>query len=111
MIVFGFRIAGLMVPTIVLLYGFTLFYKFAPRGRRPLSDVWVGALVVTILLQAVQKLLGLYLSHFNNFNKVYGTLGGVVVLLLWIYLSGTVIIFGGCLCAAGAEPSKPAPSC
>jgi len=99
----AFRFARLMLPTAVLLYGFTMFYKFAPRGRRPLSDVWIASIIVTILLQVVRNLLVLYLSHFTNFNRVYGTLGGVVALLLWIYLSGTIIIFGGCLCAAGAK--------
>ena len=98
-----FTIARLMLPTAVLLYGFTMFYKFAPRGRRPLADVWIASIVVTILLQLVRNLLVLYLSHFTNFNKVYGTLGGVVALLLWIYLSGTIIIFGGCLCAAWSK--------
>lgn len=106
MIAWTFRLARLMLPTTVLLYGFTMFYKFAPRGRRPLADVWIASIVVTILLQQVRNLLVYYLSHFSNFNRVYGTLGSVVALLLWIYLSGTIIIFGGCLCAAGAQEKK-----
>ena len=80
----AFAFARLALPTAVLLYGFTMFYMFAPRGRRPLSDVRIASIVVTILLQVVRNLLVQYLTHFSNFNRVYGTLGGVVALLLWI---------------------------
>jgi YihY family inner membrane protein len=110
MVVYAFDMARLMIPITVLFYGLSMFYMFAPRGRRPFADVWIASVIVTALLGLVRKLLMLYLSHFNNFNKVYGTLGGVVVLLLWIYLSGTLIIFGGCLCAAGADRKAEAAS-
>lgn len=95
----------LLVPIAVLFYGFSMFYKFAPRRRTLFSEVWIPACVVTLLLHFLQYLFVLYVRNFshNNFNKVYGTLGGVVALLMWIYLSGTIIIFGGCLCASLAE--------
>jgi len=38
-----------------------------------------------------------------DFKSVYGTFGSVVALLMWIYLTGAVIILGGCFCAARAE--------
>lgn len=42
-------------------------------------------------------------------NALYGAFGGIMALLLWIYLSGCVFIFGACLCAAQAEMrSEPA---
>ena len=93
----------LLVPVAVLFYGFSMFYKFAPRRRTGFSEVWIAALVVTVLLQLLQHLFVLYVRNFSHFNKIYGAFGGVVALLMWIYLSGTIIIFGGCLCAAQAE--------
>ena len=91
------------VPLIVLFYGFSMFYKFAPRRSTSFSEVWISALVVTFLLHFLRNLFVLYVLNFSHFNKIYGTLGGVVALLMWVYLSGTIIIFGGCLCAAQAE--------
>src|SRR5205823_12488981 len=91
------------IPTLVLFYGFSMFYKFAPRGSRLFSQVWIASAVVTIALQVLQHLFVLYVKNFSNFNKIYGTFGGVVIFLMWIYLSGTLIIFGGCLSAAQAE--------
>lgn len=58
------------------------------------SGSWVYA-----LWGSVVPLLVLFLS----LNAVYGVFGGVMALLLWIYLSGCGFIFGACLCAAQAE--------
>jgi uncharacterized BrkB/YihY/UPF0761 family membrane protein len=44
-----------------------------------------------------------YAANFAHFNVLSGALGGIVVLLLWIYLSGCVGVFGVCVCAAQAE--------
>ena len=93
----------LLVPVAVLFYGLSMFYKFAPRRHTLFSEVWIPALTVTFLLQLLQHLFVLYVRNFSHFNKIYGTFGGVVALLMWIYLSGTIIIFGGCLCAALSE--------
>jgi len=93
----------LLLPAVVLFYGLSMFYKFAPRRHTLFSEVWISALVVTALLRLLQIMFVLYVRNFSHFNKIYGTFGGVVALLMWIYLSGTIIIFGGCLCAAQAE--------
>lgn len=105
-IVWMFWVARHLFPTLVLFYGFTMFYKFAPRRRTTFAEVWIAALTVTILLQVLQGMFVVYAKNFSNFNRIYGTFGGVVALLMWIYLSGSVIIFGGCLSAAQAEGKK-----
>jgi len=99
----------LILPILVLFYGLTMFYKFAPRRNTSFSEVWIAALVVAVALKALQRLFILYTVSFSQFNAIYGTLGGVVALLMWIYLSGCLIILGGCLCAAQAEVAQAAP--
>lgn len=101
----------LILPILVLFYGLAMFYKFAPRRRTMISEVWVAALLVALSLKALQRLFILYTTNFSHFNAIYGALGGVVALLMWIYLSGSLIILGGCLCAAQAEAwqDKPQP--
>ena len=91
-----------LVPSVVLFYGFSFFYTLAPRSRKTFRSVWIAALVVTIALQILKALFVLYARNVANFNAVYGTLGGVIALLMWIYLSGSIIIFGACLSAARA---------
>ncbi|MDR3403176.1 MAG: YihY/virulence factor BrkB family protein [Chthoniobacter sp.] len=92
-----------LVPPLVLFYGFVMFYKFAPRRRTSLREVWTAALFVTLCFGILQRIFLLYTQNVGNFNKLYGTFGAVVALLLWIYLSGSIIILGGCLCAAKYE--------
>src|SRR5581483_2415760 len=98
-----FASARWIVSSLILFYGLSMFYKFAPRRRTSFSEVWIAAAIVTISSQIVQGLFVLYTKNFGHFNALYGTFGGVVALLMWIYLSGSIIILGGCLCAAQAE--------
>ena len=98
-----FNFFRLLVPPLVLFYGFSMFYKFAPRRRTTFREVWAAAVFATIGLDLLQRLFIYYTTNFANFGSIYGTFGSVVALLLWIYLSGSVIILGGCLCAAHYE--------
>ena len=64
-----------------------------PRGLLP-------ALLVTFALQICQVAFVNYLPRFLNYNAVYGTIGLLMLLLTWVYLTGILIIAGACLCAA-----------
>jgi Ca2+-transporting ATPase len=92
-----------LVPLLLSFCGFTLLYKLAPKRRVPLADVWFAALVVTGLLRFAQLLFIWYVQQIGNFNAIYGTLGSIIVLLMWIYISGSIIIFGGCLSVSYAK--------
>jgi YihY family inner membrane protein len=98
-----FVILRMLVPPLVLFYGFAMFYKFAPRRKTAFAEVWRAALFVTIGLNALKFGFAVYAKNIGHFNVLYGTLGSVVAILMWIYLSGALIILGGCLCAARYE--------
>jgi len=98
-----FELGKMLLPLLVLFYGIIMFYKFAPRRRTTFGEVWLSALFATLGLKVLQKLFVLYALNISNFNAIYGAFGGVVALLMWIYLTGSVIILGGCFCAAQAE--------
>jgi YihY family inner membrane protein len=88
---------------LVVFLSLSLFYRLAPRRPTRFAEVWVAALCATALLQAAESLFVIYLKNFATLNAVYGAFGGIMALLLWIYLSGCIFIFGACLCAAQAE--------
>jgi Ca2+-transporting ATPase len=94
------------VPWLALFLGLTLFYMLAPRRRTLFAEVWQPALFGTMLLYIAQSAFIFYLRHFSSINAVYGGFGGVIALMLWIYVSGAIFIFGACLCAAQAAPNK-----
>jgi Ca2+-transporting ATPase len=101
-----YRTERLLVPMLVLFFGLSLFYKIAPRKEVRYSQVWLAALAATLFLRAGELLFLIYLKNFTAFNAVYGVFGGIMALLLWIYISGYIIIFGVCLCAVMAEPGS-----
>ncbi len=98
-----FWLVRLLIPPLLLFYGLTLFYLSAPRRKTTVREVWLEALWVTLALGGLQKLFVLYAGSAAKFNLVYGTFGSVVALLMWIYLTGAVILLGGCFCAARTE--------
>lgn len=87
----------------VLFYSFTLLYMLAPRKRVFFRQVWLQALLVTLALQLCQNAFVNYLPKFVNYNAIYGTVGVMMLLLLWVYITGVVIFLGACLCSAAAK--------
>lgn len=78
-----------------LFIAFVLLYRYAPAGkRRGWHRVLPGAVVGMLLWLGASLLFRLYLEFFNSYNKTYGALGGVIVLLLWFYMSGISILLG-----------------
>lgn len=102
-IVFAFEFVRFLVPSAILFYGFSMFYMLAPKRRTTFREVSAGALGVTVLLQVLQFLFVLYAKNVAHFNAVYGAFGSIIAVLMWVYLSGSIIILGGCFCAAHAE--------
>jgi YihY family inner membrane protein len=93
----------LFIPLCAVFLSLCLFYKLAPRPDKRIADVWPAALCATALLQAAESLFMFYVKNFATFNEVYGVFGGIMALLLWIYFSGCIFIFGACVCAAQVE--------
>ena len=98
-----YGLGGVFIPLLVVFFSLSLFYRLAPRRLTRFTEVWAAALCATVLLRACEWAFVIYLRGFATLNAVYGTFGGMMALLLWIYLSGCVFILGACLCAAQAE--------
>ncbi|SLN19254.1 YihY/virulence factor BrkB family protein [Pseudooctadecabacter jejudonensis] len=87
---------GLVV--LVLLAGLGIIYRYGPNRRRHrLSWLTPGAFVVVVLWIGMSVLFSIYVSNFGNYNEVYGSLGAVVALLFWFYLSSFLIMVGAAL--------------
>ena len=98
-----YNLGNYFIPSVVVFFSLSLFYKLAPRRPTMFSEVWAAALCAMFLLRLSENLFVIYLERFATLNAVYGAFGGIMALLLWIYLSGCIFIFGACLCVAQAE--------
>ncbi len=76
---------------ITLLFG--LIYKILPDATIAWSDIWVGAALTAVLFTIGKALIGFYLGN-SSVASAYGAAGSFVVLLLWIYYSAQILLFG-----------------
>ena len=76
-----------------------LIYKLVPYKRHAWRDILLGALAATLLFELGKGLFVLYLGNVGNLEAVYGSLTSVIVLLLWLYFSARVLLFGAEICA------------
>lgn len=73
---------------------FLLMYKLIPNVKTYWRYVWPGAVLAAFLFEVAKIMFLLYLSHFANYELIYGSVGSVIVLLLWIYISAFILILG-----------------
>ncbi|HTM59980.1 MAG TPA: YihY/virulence factor BrkB family protein [Burkholderiales bacterium] len=72
---------------------FALIYKFIPRVHVAWHDVWIGAAVTAILFAIGKLLIGLYLGK-SSVASSFGAAGSLVVLMVWVYYSAQIFLFG-----------------
>jgi membrane protein len=84
-----------LVSGIILLLVFTAIYYFAPNKHLHLKDVLPGSIAATAGWIVVSSAFSYYVGNFANYSAHYGSIGGVIVLMIWLYLSGMIIILGG----------------
>ena len=78
-----------------LVVAFALMYYWGPDVEQQWQWITPGSLVGVVTWLAASILLRGYLHYFNSFSKTYGSLGAVIVLLLWLYITGMAILIGG----------------
>lgn len=83
---------------IFLLDGLAVIYRYGPQRRRPMWR-WVtpGAVVAMLVGLAASIGFSIYVSLLGNYNKTYGALGAIIVVLLWLYLMAFAVLFGAAL--------------
>jgi membrane protein len=92
---------------VVLFLVFDLLYNFIP-SHSPIKWKWVtpGAIVGIILWLFLSFGFRLYLNYYNTYSKMYGSLGAVIILMLWLYLTSLVILIGGLINSILTEMSQ-----
>lgn len=79
----------MLVTTIV----FAVIFKYLPDVKIKWRDVGVGAFITAVLFAIGRYLISLYVAH-NSITSTYGTAGALVIILLWIYYSSLILLFG-----------------
>ncbi|MEI2805852.1 YihY/virulence factor BrkB family protein [Albidovulum sp.] len=77
-----------------------LFYRWGPTSEsRRLRQSWLspGAFIAALLWVAASILFSVYLAYFGAYNRIYGSIGAVIALLMWLYISAYIVLFGAIL--------------
>ncbi|GGF24794.1 putative ribonuclease-like protein YfkH [Halobacillus andaensis] len=84
-----------VISSIVFFIVLSFLYLMAPDQPMKIKEITMGALFATVGWQLVSLLFSFYVENLGNYSATYGSLGGVIVLMIWFYLSGIVILIGG----------------
>lgn len=84
---------GAMFALVIL--GIGILYRYGPNVRTPRTPVFTwGSFFATIMWGVASVAFSAYLGSFNSYNRIYGSIGTVVALLMWFYLAGFSVLMG-----------------
>jgi membrane protein len=92
---------------VLVMLGLAVLYRFGPDRDKP-QWRWVspGAMVATVLWIVASIGFTVYVANFNSYDKTYGSLGGVVILLTWLYLSSLTVLLGAVINAQSERQTR-----
>ena len=82
------------IAYLVLLAGFASLYYFAPNSKLPFRFITPGSLFGSTVLILAAVGFDYYISNFANYDKTYGSIGGIVVYMVWLYIGSFVLLVG-----------------
>ncbi len=83
-------------PVLLIVFGLMLavLYWASPNARRQFRWVSPGALAAIVVWLLASGLFALYVANFGHYNKVYGSIAGIIIFLIWMWISNVAILFG-----------------
>jgi membrane protein len=92
------NILKLIIPLVFMILSITLLYKYSPSVKKDISIKFLesipGAIFASIFWIVLSIVFSFYVNNFGNYSKTYGSLGGVIIFLIWLYMSSIVIVLG-----------------
>lgn len=83
-----------VIVVLALLLALALIYHFGPNVRQRWAIITPGSVFGTVTLIGASLAFAFYTRHFANYDAIYGSIGAVIVLMLWLYIAGLVILIG-----------------
>lgn len=83
------------LPSVLVLLALFLIYRYVPRRRISKLAALSGTLVAGILFFTARPIFASYMQNFGNYNLVYGSITAIIVLILWVWLTALILIYGG----------------
>ncbi|WP_085247030.1 virulence factor BrkB family protein [Gilliamella mensalis] len=82
------------LPFFISVVGFWLLYSIIPTESVPFKESMIGALVAAVLFELGKRAFALYVTSFPTYQLIYGVVSSIPIMLVWIYLSWCIVLFG-----------------
>jgi membrane protein len=92
--IFFLNVTRYLISFGVLMLAISLIYRFAPTHGNHFTFVNAGSVIASVLILLSTYGFSFYLSNFSSYNKLYGSIGTMIALMIWFYLLALLIIFG-----------------
>jgi membrane protein len=93
-VVLGLNVTRYLISFGALMLAISIVYRFAPSHGKRYSFINSGSIVASILILVATYAFSFYLSKFSSYNKLYGSIGTMIALMIWYYLLAFLIILG-----------------
>jgi membrane protein len=90
----GIKLIGYLTVFLIFFFGISCIYYFAPAIHRKLKFFNFGSILASILCIVSTNLFSYYIENFNSYNKLYGSIGTLIALMVWTYLIALILILG-----------------
>ncbi len=88
------QLARLIMPFLALISILYIIYRIIPRRHLKHKNVWPGTLIVSLGWYFFSLVFSIYVDNYSKYNQLYGSIGGVFVLLIWLYSSCMLLLVG-----------------
>jgi membrane protein len=88
------QVAEWPIALLFVLFSLDLIYTWGPAVRQPWRWISPGSLVALLVWLSASLFFRVYVHYFSTYSRSYGSLGGVMVLLLWLYITGLALLLG-----------------
>lgn len=85
----------LLLPPVLIYSVFSLIYWIVPNLKLSYRSVMIGSIIATVGWIVTSLGFSFYVSSYGNYSSTYGSIGAIIVLMLWLYLSGIILMIGG----------------
>ena len=94
---FILSLGGSFILALLTFLTFLVLYRYLPNTRVTFREVWPGALLAAVAFEVAKNVFVWYVGTYPSYNVIYGSVGAIVALLAWVYLSALILLFGALL--------------
>lgn len=88
-------ISRYIIGIFIMLITITIVYRFTPSKKLNIKEVIPGAIFTSLGWSAASLIFAYYVNNFGNYSMIYGSLGAVIALMTWLFISSVIIMLGG----------------